>query len=228
MRHDDTDDAGRRLVGWRWFCPAKEVRFLEGLGSFDPRTDVAASRDNSWSKIVESYADDPHWGRSDDRDILCGYFQLLFPRKDSEKANGARWPLRQSASLLPCLETPLHRSNLDPWADIAARCHREMLRWFAVRPIGLSDSWSHWNERSSCDREGGQWSSTKRGNWSSGLWKNLRPQSDSHDWQEMSSRSAREAWRVSPDISPRSFPSHLTRVGAVPIEFEARPTVDSH
>src|SRR5262245_39272112 len=57
--------------------------------------------------------------------------------------------------------------------------------------------------------------------------KNIRPQSDSHDWQEMSSRSAREAWRVSPDISPRSFPSHLTRVGAVPIEFEARPTVDS-
>src|SRR5262245_48435196 len=57
--------------------------------------------------------------------------------------------------------------------------------------------------------------------------KNLRLQSDSHDWQEMFSRSAREAWRVSPDISPRSFPSHLTRVGAVPIEFEARPTVDS-
>src|SRR5215475_12602238 len=42
-----------------------------------------------------------------------------------------------------------------------------------------------------------------------------------------SSRSAREAWRVSPDISPRSFPSHLTRVGAVPIEFEAHPTEGS-
>src|SRR5262249_22030400 len=57
--------------------------------------------------------------------------------------------------------------------------------------------------------------------------KNLWPQSDSHDWQEMFSRSAREAWRVSPDISPQSFRSHLTRVGAVPIEFEAHPTEGS-
>src|SRR5262249_40737535 len=33
-----------------------------------------------------------------------------------------------------------------------------------------------------------------------GIVKNLRPQSDSHDWQEMSSKFAMAAWHVSPDI----------------------------